>query len=156
MATRIRTLLLLFLLLLGTGTVQGQQSLAVIVHPDHAQEDVELSELRRILRLDRQYWRTGDPIRLMLPGPSAAERDRVLEQAFQMSEQAFRQHWIAVAYRVQALALPRPYSDCSVAVRVVSTLETAMAVVDADCVGDADVKVLRIDGKLPGDKGYRL
>ena len=147
---------LLLLSVLATGTAFGQASLAVIVHPDNPDQEVEYSELRRILRMDRQYWPTGEPIRLMLPGPSSEERARVLERGFQMSEQAFRQHWISVAYRLQALSLPRPFNDCSVAVRVVSSLNTALAIVDAACVKGREVKVLKVDGKRPGERGYRL
>lgn len=131
-------------------------TLAVIVHPDNALTDISYPELRRILRLDLQYWSPGSPISLMLPGPSATERERALSKAFQMSEQGFRQHWIAVAYKVQALNLPRPFSDCTVAVRVVSSLNSAMALVDTSCVQDEPVRVLKVDGKEPGEAGYRL
>ena len=149
----------LALVMASTLSAHAQSSpgtLAVIVHPDNEITDLSYPELRRILRLDRQYWRPGTPISLMVPGPSASERERALDKAFQMSEQGFRQHWIAVAYRVQALNLPRPYSDCSVAVRVVSSLKTAMAIVDQACVQDAAVRIVMVDGKKPGTAGYRL
>jgi len=145
---------------IATNLVAHAQSptgtLAVIVHPDNATTDVSYAELRRILRLDQQYWSPGTPISLMLPGPSAPGRERLLEKGFQMSEQAFRQHWIAVAYKVQALNLPRPFTECFVAVRVVSTLKAALAVVDQSCVESEAVRILKIDGKEPGDPGYRL
>lgn len=148
--------MLVMLSVLGTGLAQAQTRLAVIVHPDLELEDVSFIELRRIMRLEQQYWRPGETISLMLPGPSASERETVLERVFQMSEQAFRQHWIAMAYRAQALSLPRPYNDCSVAVRVVANLKQAMTIVDVECIEDQPVRVLRVDGKLPGDAGYRL
>lgn len=156
----IRQLTVCMVLVIACSAVSHAQSpptaLAVIVHPDNATSSLSYPELRRILRLDQQYWSPGAPISLMLPGPSAPERSRTLEKAFQLSEQVFRQHWIAVAYRVQALNLPRPYTSCSTAVRVVSSLETAMAVVDRSCLQDESVKVLKIDGKQPGDSGYKL
>lgn len=130
--------------------------LAVIVHPDNATSSLTYPELRLILRLDQQYWSPGVPISLMLPGPSAPERARTLEKAFQLSEQGFRQHWIALAYGVQALNLPRPYTECSTAVRVVSSLKTAMAVVNRSCLQGQGVKVLKIDGNKPGDPKYKL
>lgn len=145
---------------IATNLVAQAQSptgtLAVIVHPDNETIDVSYTELRRILRLDQQYWSPGTPISLMLPGPSAPGRKRLLEKGYQMSEQAFRQHWIAVAYKVQALTLPRPFTECSVAVRVVSSLKTAMAVVEQSCVENAAVRVLKVDGNEPGESGYRL
>ena len=131
-------------------------TLAVIVHPDNPTTNLSYPELRRILRLDQQYWSPGSPISLMLPGPSSTERERTLDKAFQMSEQGFRQHWIAVAYKVQALNLPRPYKECAVAVRVVSSLESAMAIVDTACIQDDAVRILKVDGKAPEDAGYRL
>lgn len=129
--------------------------LVLIVHPDNPVSDLRFSELRRIVRLDRQYWESGNHISLILPGPVAVERERMLEKVFLASEQSFRQHWISVAYRVQALNLPRPFGDCSVAVRIVRSLENAAALVRASCVDDS-VHLVTIDGLGPSDKGYRL
>jgi len=156
--TRLLTVCLAFVMASNMMAYAQSQpgTLAVIVNPENPTVDVSYPELRRILRLERQYWSTGSPISLMLPGPSAHERERTLEKAFQISEQGFRQHWIAVAYKVQALNLPRPYTECTVAVTVVSSVKTAMAVVDHGCILEGAVHVLKIDGKKPGDPGYRL
>ncbi|MDA0873754.1 MAG: hypothetical protein O3C45_01710 [Bacteroidetes bacterium] len=156
MASSLLKSVLILIALLGTGSALAQPRLAVIVHPDLDRKDVSFMELRRIMRMETQYWRPGETISLILPGPSAPERAPLLDRVYQMSEQAFRQHWIAVAYRAQTLSLPRPYSDCSVAVRIVANLKHAMTVVDAACIGEERVRVLRVDGKLPKDEGYRL
>lgn len=157
---QIRHLTVCLALVIGSSLSSHAQSppgtLAVIVHPDNPTTDLSFTDMRRILRLDRQYWSPGASISLMLPGPSAPERKRVLDRVFQMSEQGFRQHWIAVAYTVQALNLPRSYRECSVAVRVVSSVPTAMAIVNQSCVGNADVRVLKVDGNSPGNSDYRL
>ena len=132
-----------------------EEPLAVIVHPDNPVSDMSFREVRRLLRMDRQYWSPGRPVSLILPGPAVPERRRALARAYQMSEQAFRQYWISVAYGVQALNLPRPYGDCEVAVRIVGSLEDAMSVVRASCI-DESVKVIYVDQRKPGDEGYRL
>lgn len=152
-----RTVFLVLLCTIGqhAHAQQTQEPLAVIVHPSNLVSDLSFTEVRRLLRLDRQYWSPGRPVSLILPGPALPERQRALARAYQMSEQAFRQHWISVAYRVQALNLPRPYGDCEVAVRIVGSLKDAMSVVRASCV-DESVKVISVDERKPGDKGYRL
>ena len=129
--------------------------LVLIVHPDNPVEDLSFQDARRIARLDRLYWAQTDGIVLLLPGPGAAERRRFLDRVFQMSEQAFKQHWVSVAYQVEVLSLPRPYTECAVAVRIVGSLKNAASLVRSSCVDDT-VRVVRVDGKLPSDPGYRL
>jgi len=141
----------------GTPDVVHAQSdpLVLIVHPENAAEDLSYQDVRRIARLDRLYWSQTDGIVLLLPGPAADERRRTLNRVFQMSEQAFKQHWVSVAYQTEVLSLPRPYTECAVAVRIVGSLKNAAAFVHASCV-DETVRVVAVDGKLPSDPGYRL
>ena len=129
--------------------------LVLIVHPDNPVEDLSYQDVRRIARMDRLYWSQTDGIVLLLPGPTATERKRTLDKVFLMSEQAFKQHWVSVAYQLEVLSLPRPYTECSVAVRIVGSLKFAASVVRASCVDDT-VRVVRVDGKLPSDPSYRL
>jgi hypothetical protein len=140
----------------GAGTAHAQPDpLVLIVHPDNPVEDLSYQDVRRIARMDRLYWSQTDGIVLLLPGPSAVERRRTLDRVFLMSEQAFKQHWVSIAYQLEVLSLPRPYTECSVAVRIVGSLRFAASFVRASCVDDT-VRVVRVDGKLPSDPGYRL
>jgi len=138
---------------------QSTNDLAVIVHPDNPTSNLSFAEFRRIARLEQQFWNDNTPISLLIPGANTSERSRTLKRVYQMSEQAFRQHWISVAYQVKATSLPRPFSSCEVAVEVVSRLSEAVSMVSSSCLDQQfreRVKVVRIDGRLPNEDGYRL
>ena len=138
------------------GVVHAQNDpLVLIVHPDNPVDELSYQDVRRIARMDRLYWSQTDGIVLLLPGPTAAERKRMLDRVFLMSEQAFKQHWVSVAYQLEVLSLPRPYTECAVAVRIVGSLKFAASLVRASCV-DETVRVVPVDGRLPSDPGYRL
>lgn len=138
---------------------QSTNDLAVIVHPDNPQSDLSFAEFRRIARLEQQFWNDNSSISLLIPGANLTERSRTLKRVYQMSEQAFRQHWISVAYQVKATNLPRPYSSCDVAIEVVSRLPEAVSMIASSCLDEQAlerINVVRIDGRLPNDEGYRL
>lgn len=138
----------------GVGYAQDDP-IVLIVHPDNPVDELSYQDVRRIARMDRLYWSQTDGIVLLLPGPTATERRRVLDRIFLMSEQAFKQHWVSVAYQLEVLSLPRPYTECAVAVRIVGSLKFAASLVRASCV-DETVRVVPVDGRLPSDPGYRL
>lgn len=129
--------------------------LAVIMHVNNPTTELSFVELHRIFRLDRQYWPDGSQITVLLPGPAVPERLRIIQRVFLMSEQTFRQHWIALSYQVKAVVLPKPTQSCESTLAMISSLESSIGVVDSDCVDDR-VKVILIDGLLPNEKGYRL
>ncbi len=153
-------LILLFVGYTGLGVsrpAQGQSNskLAVIVHKENPLEDLSFTELNRIFRLEQQNWSNKERITVLLPGPNQDERDRMIQKLYRMSDQAFRQYWISLSYRVQAISLPRPMVSCESTKRVISSLPNAISVVDSSCV-DENVKVLQIEGRSPSERGYRL
>jgi len=85
----------------------------------------------------------------------ARERDLVVSTLCRMTEAQFRQHWIAKVFRNESPTGPKiAYSEDS-ALDQVSRLPGAITLVAASAVTDG-VKVVRIDGLLPGDPGYPL
>ena len=87
--------------------------------------------------------------------PSAGKtRDLVLKKVLQMTDAQFKQFWIAKVFRSEANGEPKSVSGSSAGETVKSTVG-AVACVDPDSV-PSGVKVLKIDGKSPGDPGYPL
>jgi hypothetical protein len=72
-----------------------------------------------------------------------------------MSEAQFQQYWIAKVFREEATAGPRIVYSNEMATELVSAIPGAVAFVDTTQVPKG-LKVLKIDGRLPGDKGYSL
>jgi hypothetical protein len=129
--------------------------IAVVVHPDVALDNLPLTELRRMLLGDREFWPSGVRVTLLLRAPIAKERDVAVQRVCGMSEAQFRQHWIAKVFRAETPNSPKIVYSNEMALDQVSRVPGALTFVEAAAVGRG-MKVLKIDGKLPGQPGYPL
>lgn len=146
----------LCLLLLETLAAQSHDvDIAVVVHPDTPISNLSLAEVRKVFLGDRQYWTTNIPVVLLIRAPVARERNVVLKIIYQMSESQFKQYWIAKIFRAEAATAPKVVYSNDMANELVTAVPGAIAFIDAREVR-AGVKVVRVDGHLPGEPGYPL
>jgi hypothetical protein len=94
-------------------------------------------------------------VTLLMRSPGTHERDVALKTIYQMSEAQFRQYWIAKVFRAEAASPPRVVYSTEMAAELAMSLPGAVAFVDAAQVPKG-LKVLKINGVLPGDKNYPL
>ena len=128
---------------------------AIVVNASTPVSNLTLAEVRKIFRGDKQYWNADLPVVLMVRAPVARERDVVLKVIYQMTEAQFRQYWVAKIFRAESVSAPKLVYTPDMANQLVATLPGAISFVDARQVGPG-LKVLRVDGKLPGEAGYPL
>ena len=138
----------------ASGAAQGAD-IAIVVRPDVPVDNLTFAELRRLFLGDRQFWTSNVRVTLLVRAPGARERDVVLKTIYQMSEAQFRQYWIAKVFRAEAASGPRIVYSSEMAAELVSGMPGAVAFVDADQVPKG-LKVLKINGLLPGTKDYPL
>jgi hypothetical protein len=158
MATFFRRLVLAAVLVVCAATGAGTQApadIAVVVNPSVAVDNLSIAELRRILLGDREFWSAGARVTLLIRAPIARERDAVVRDVCQMTEAQFRQHWIGKVFRADTPSGPKIVYSAEMAIDQVSRIPGAITFVQAP-VTNRSVKVLRIDGRVPGQTGYRL
>lgn len=136
-------------------TAAAAADIAVVVRPDTPAEDLTLSEIRRLLLGERQFWNSALRVTLLISAPATRERDVVLRTIYHMSESEFKQFWISKVFRAEASSSPRVVLSNEQALELVNIIPGAVAFVDA-ARAPKGVKVLKIDGKVPGEKGYPL
>lgn len=129
--------------------------IAVVVNQDTPVSDLSLAEVRRVLLGERQYWGAKLPVVLLIRAPVARERDVVLRVIYQMSEAQYKQYWIAKIFRAEAASAPKIVYSNDMQYELVSAIPGAIAFVDAKNVRPG-LKVLRVDGHLPGERDYPL
>ncbi len=142
-------------LLLGAGRECLALELAVIVNPQKGISDVSAAELREMILMERQHWRGGGRIYLILPQSGSPEKDVLLKSVLKMTEGQLRRHYLGKLYGGEIAAFPTVARSGAEALRTVSLAPSAIAVVDAGGL-DPSVKVLRVQGRRPGDAGYLL
>ncbi|HKW34291.1 MAG TPA: hypothetical protein VJN92_14860 [Candidatus Acidoferrum sp.] len=129
--------------------------IAVVVHPDTPISDLSLAEVRRVFLGERQYWNSKLPVALLIRAPVARERDVVLRVIYQMTEAQFKQYWVAKIFRAEVASPPKIVYSNDMQYELVTAIPGAIAFVDARNLRPG-VKVLRVDGHLPGEKDYPL
>ena len=129
--------------------------LAVVARPDLPVDELSFADVRKVFLGDRQYWNSNLRVTLLMRAPVARERDIVLRTIYQMSEAQFRQYWISKVFRAESAAGPKVVYSTEMATELVSAIPGAITFVDAAQV-PRGLKILRIDGKSPGEKGYLL
>lgn len=149
-----RILLSAALALLGAGGALAGD-VAVVVHPSVKIDDLTFPELKKVLLGDRQFWGKGEQVTLIVRAPVAEERTLLLEKVYDMSEAQFKQYWVGKVFRAEASTGPKVVISNEKAVELVAVLPGAIALVAVDDVPEG-LKVLKVDGKKPGEDGYPL
>src|SRR6201997_3335905 len=141
------------------GSSQAQSSrgddIAVVVNEETPVTDLSLAEVRKVLLGERQYWNAKLPVVLLIRAPVARERDVVLRVIYQMTEAQFKQYWVAKIFRAEAASPPKIVYSNDMQYELVTAIPGAIAFIDARNVRPG-LKVLRVDGYLPGERDYPL
>jgi hypothetical protein len=129
--------------------------LAIVVHPAVPVSQLAFADLRQVFLGDKQYWSKDLPVVLLIRAPTCVERSAVLDVIYQMKEPQFKQYWIAKIFRAEMTSPPKIVYSNESANQLVSSIAGSIAFMAATDVKPG-LKVLRIDGHLPGEAGYRL
>ncbi|MFQ6005943.1 MAG: hypothetical protein ACE5OQ_10605 [Woeseia sp.] len=130
-------------------------AIAIVVHRDAEVENLSLEDLRSVFLADRQFWQNRKRIILLVRAPQSDERNFVLDRIYQMTEAQFRQYWIGKMFRAEVPRGPKIVFSTDMALELVIAIPGSISFIRADKV-TADVKLVRIDEKLPGENGYPL
>ena len=128
---------------------------AIIVNPDNSVNNLPLPELKKIFRGERQYWTANSPVLLLMHAPGARERSVVLRSVLQMTEDEYTQYWVAKIMRAEATFPPAAVFSYEMIREGVRGNRGAIAYVSSSAV-PAGLKVVQVDGLLPGQPGYPL
>jgi ABC-type phosphate transport system substrate-binding protein len=128
---------------------------AVVVNREVPVDNLTFAELRKILLGDRQFWSSSIRVTLLIRAPAAHERDAVLKNVLQMTEAQFRQYWIGKVFRAENTGAPKTIYTNEMAASLLGNIPGSIAFIESGQV-PKDAKILKIDGLLPGEKGYPL
>jgi ABC-type phosphate transport system substrate-binding protein len=136
-------------------TIAENGGIAIVVNKDTAVSDLSMTELRSIFLANQQFWSDRSRIILLVRAPQSDERDYILNTIYQMDEAQFRQYWIAKMFRAEVPRGPKIVFSTDMTLDLVVAIPGSISFMRADQVSE-DVRILRIDGKLPDDAGYPL
>jgi hypothetical protein len=128
--------------------------IAVVAGSANPTTNVSLADLRKMLSGTKRSWPGGQPIKLITRGPGCAERLAMLK-LLTMSEDEYKQYWTAQVFRGEADAAPLMVPSVGMQKEAIKAFPGALSLVSAKDVKPG-MKVIRVDGLLPGDAGYPL
>jgi ABC-type phosphate transport system substrate-binding protein len=152
--------LTLLLLLAAWAVLAHSQSdsgtdVAVIVNPLNPVDSISASELRKIFTGERQYWSGSLPVFVLVRAPQARERDVLLNQVLRMNESEYKQYWIRKIYSGEVQREPLALLSNGMQLEAVRAEKGGIALIKLGDVRQG-VKVIKVDGHLPGTDGYLL
>ena len=144
--------------LLGTALVQTSlaqdQDVAVVVNPKNPITNVTRSDLRKIFAGEKRTWSGGVSVKLFVRVPGSYERV-VLLRILGMSESEYKQYWIAQVFHGDAQAEPVALFSNGMQKEAIIAFPGAIALMALQDV-KSSMKVVKVDGHLPGEPGYPL
>ncbi|HUJ94062.1 MAG TPA: substrate-binding domain-containing protein [Terriglobales bacterium] len=140
--------------LLGQSPPANNDDVAIVVNEKNSVNELSMPDLRKILAGERHNWPGGQPVKLVVRAPGTHER-LVLLRVLHMSESEYKQYWISQVFRGEAQAEPVVLPSNGMQKEALASFPGGIALVEARDV-KTPMKVLKIDGYLPGQPGYPL
>jgi ABC-type phosphate transport system substrate-binding protein len=133
----------------------GGPDVAVIVNPLNPVENISSTELRKLFSGEKQNWPNGLPVNLFVRAADAHERDVLLERVLHMTESEYKAFWVKKVYSGEVQHEPLALFSNGMALEAVRAEKGAIALISIQDVHQG-VKVIKVDGRLPGTPGYPL
>jgi hypothetical protein len=129
---------------------------AVIVNRANTSPDPTLADLQAIFTLHKQYWQDGKRVVLILPPAGSEARNALLQKIYHRTDAQLRKDWARRLFAGEIPAVPTSLRNVPALVGAVAHSPGAIAVVPAGTSVPANVRIVAVDGKLPGEPGYAL
>ncbi|HEV8487305.1 MAG TPA: hypothetical protein VGV87_27400 [Blastocatellia bacterium] len=133
----------------------ASEDLAIIVNTANPTDSLSLAQLRGIFLAERAHWPDGQKITVVMREQGQPERALILRAVCRMTETDFNQYLMHSTFTGQVQAGPKLLTSVTGVRKFIFNVPGAIGYVRAGDV-DRTVKVVRIDGRLPGDDGYKL
>ena len=134
---------------------QDSEPLAIVVNRNNPLSEISLADLRRVFRGQRSRWTNGRRVTLVMRDAGAPERDAIIQGLYGLDEAQYRRTFLQAVFSGEAAEAPKTLASTNGVLRFVYNVPGAIGYVRARDV-NASVKMLRVDGRLPGEPGYRL
>lgn len=150
-----KTIIFIFMLWIPLIILAQDDPIAIIVHPSNPVNSLSMDRAVKIFKMEERFWPDGKIIVVLIPGEEGVGRARVLDEIYTMSEAGLNRFLLDKVFRGEIPFPPEEINSPGVMKRFVSAVPNAIGIVRASEV-DNSVKVVLVDGKKPGQEGYRL
>ena len=131
------------------------EGLAIVVNRNNPTSNVSLPQLRAIYVGDRKWWSSRRRIALVSMQRNTPEWQTALRVIYKMDSRELDRYFLYQSFKGEHFAGPTTLAAAAEVRKFVVSTPGAVGYLRASDVDDS-VKVLRVNGLLPGDDGYPL
>jgi hypothetical protein len=139
--------------------VNRSAAFAVVVHQSNATSNLRLSDLQAYFTGHGKRWPNGSNVVLVERSPGSPAFRYLLDRVLNMSAGEHKRRLVNIEFMGEAPVNLKVLNSEEAACKYVFNVPGSIALLEAgslqapECNG---VRVVRIDGKLPAEEGYRL
>jgi hypothetical protein len=132
--------------------------LAIVVNKANPTEGLSMAQLRRLLLGDLRSWPDKKPVVLIAPDPTSPAFRCILSAVVRMTDAEYHRYIANAEFRGEEPVQLRTAVSAPIAAVQVSAAAGSIAIVEAAGLPSisSSVRVVRINGKQPGEPGYPL
>jgi hypothetical protein len=129
---------------LFSATLCQARDLAVVVNKSNSTSSVSAADLQKLLKAATPSWPDGKKVRIFLTDPGSAENRSILQRFYEMTPA-----------EIKSKADIQIVGSDEIVLTMVAGNPGAVGLVNVYSI-TSQVKVLKVDGKLPLEQGYLL
>jgi hypothetical protein len=151
-------LTLAFLVLLSVGMAAAQDKsadLAIVVNESSLVDGVSSAELTKIFRMERTRSPGGFRYVVAVRNADSPEGSAALKDIYHMTDPEYEKFFLQATFTGNVQAAPKALTSAASVREFIASSPGAISYVRAS-ESDASVKILKVDGKSPGDPGYPI
>ncbi|HEV2687738.1 MAG TPA: hypothetical protein VGV35_04265 [Bryobacteraceae bacterium] len=142
-----------------SATVQAPSTSAVVVHKSNVTANLRFADLHAFFAGVKKQWPNGNNVVLVERSPDSPPFRVLLERVLNLSPSEYKRRLANIEFMGESPVNLKVLNSEAAACKYVFNVPGAIALIETEslrlpeCGG---VRILRIDGKLPGEEGYRL
>jgi hypothetical protein len=132
---------------------------AAVVHPSNPMRDLRLRDLTSFFEGTSRQWPNSAPVVLVERDPASPPYHYLMAHLLNTTPVEYKRRLQNIEYSGAAPVPIKVLNSDAAACQFVFNVPSAIAIVEIASVASqacTQVRVLRIEGKLPGEEGYRL
>jgi hypothetical protein len=131
--------------------------IAIVVNANNGVDELSMGDIEKIFRAEKQFWDNGKKIRLIMRPMDSIEGKVLLEKIYNLPQEEFKLFWLEKVYKNIVAEPPTIIRSASMVNILVGQLQAAIAPIEVSKISEwAKIKVVKINGKMPGESGYPL
>ena len=146
------------LILLSAGLAAAPDKsadLAIVVNESSLLDNVSSAELAKIFKAEKNRTPGGFKYIVGVRDPGSSERNAALKGIYHMTDPDYEKFFLQATFAGKVQTAPKELTSPAAVRQFIASSPGAISYLRASDT-DASVKVLRVDGKAPGDPGYPI